>query len=193
MRIVYYPTGREPLIARLIRFSFPDYDGRTLEVHVSDAQIDVASYWNEGTRSEYVFVDLDTWERRVVGETPKSGQRTALPPRIVCVEHRWIKGRDHGLRFHVRPTDCTKDMKPEPVKGLRPDDHIVLRYTAKYKASYGGIVHYRLYRAEADTGITAKRWTAARKRLVKRGLLMRNGAIMPAGRNVLVRQKECED
>lgn len=195
MRDVHYLTGGEPLIREITGAAFPDYTGRRYKLNVTDAGIDVRSFWDGGSRSYYVFVDLSTREtsREVPAQHPafdkaiKGAERVTLPPGIVCVEHSYFQGRDAGITIHVHPRDLNASMLPARAGDLTPDEAIVLRFTASRKASYGGDPHFRINEAHRETGITAERWQTAREALIGRKLLDRKGAITPAGRNEVKR------
>lgn len=182
-----YLTGREPGIAGIIQKAFQDYTGSRFRLHVTDGPINVHPVMLPGELSDFVFVDIDTLETRRVVQPARSGhnrQKPAkLPKRIAVVEHRFEKSVDTGIVIYVSSEDVSPAMLPARVTDLSADEQIVLRYTARYAASYGGNVRYRRSKAFKDTGMTDERWDAARKSLWKRGLLTRQYGLTPAGRN----------
>ncbi len=178
---VFYLTGKEPLVAELVRRTFPRYKGRTFILQISDAPIDFHET-TEGVIREFYVCDLVTLESRRVKAEQRAPRK--LPPNIVAVEKRIERDVVKGLTIHVRPRDVRPELKPTPVE-LTADEQIVLRYTARYAASHGGNVRYRQWKAKKDTGITEDRWNAARETLKARDMIGPNNMIKRFGLNQL--------
>ncbi len=187
---VFYLTGHEPLIARIVHRTFPDYTGRTFVLHITDGPVDV--YVPMGDPTEFCFVDLKTLEVSRVLEDRDEGRRrktkppVRLPTGIVAVERRYARGIDRGIVVYVRAADVrdTPGLQPTPVT-LTREEEIVLRYTANHAASYGGNVRYRQFLARRDTGITEEEWNTARDALKAKRLIAPNNSIMRQGRNLV--------
>lgn len=188
MRETYYLSGREPLTALLLAATFPDYTGKMIRLSATDEPLDFYPPPEAGTVSTFKLIDMDTLEARLVVPLPlhhKARRKPAdLPARIAAVQRCYERGKDTGIVIHVRTQDVSRELLPVRHE-LTQDEQIVLRYTHRYRASYGGDYRHRQTRARLDTGMSMDRWNAAREKLQKKGLLNYRFSITPAGRNEL--------
>lgn len=190
MSLTHHLTGKEPMIAQIVRAAFPGFNGNKIALHITEHPIDVRSEWSGGSREWFVFVRLADMQAtpRVPDQsafnTPIPGaDAVPLPPGVVCVEHYVFCGRLKGIRIHVHPRDLNPSMLPPASADVTDDELIVIEYTASRKPSYGGVSNYRLHEAQRDTDITPERWEAAKASLIASGHLNKAGAITPKGRN----------
>lgn len=89
--------------------AFPDYRGRKFRIETKYFPREVNSYWDGGTRSYYVFLNLQNGAIVPVGSNHpmfESQKPNAvpidLPPEIVIVEHVYFCGKDLGIRVYVK-------------------------------------------------------------------------------------------
>lgn len=174
----------------VMRAACPGYRGRKFALVVAESVTLTDRYWHGGTKSDWCAVDLA--RGRVAGTPYSTGTSvpwsdTADPeyplrPGVAVVEHSRFCGKDMGLTLYVHPDNAAK-LLPAPVE-LTDDERLVLRMTASYKNTYGGETNIRFHEGQRkDPTITAERWEGASCELLSRGLLRKNGAITPDGRN----------
>jgi len=105
----------DEFIRSLVSRAYPSYRGRKYRLHVSDAAIDCASYWEGGSRSYFCFANLATGE--VSSQVPAQSafnkrvsgiQDVHLPSGFVCLEHSYFCGKDSGITIHVLPKNAAK-------------------------------------------------------------------------------------
>lgn len=177
-------------VRKLVQATFPEYSGRKFKLHVSDAPISCASYWDGGSRSYFRFVKLDTLETSVECPAQSAFDRKIagidcilLPPGIACIEHSIFMGKDNGIIIHI-PPESAAHLLPAPIV-LTQCEKIVLVATRGLKSSYNGVKDYRYCEAHIQTGIFKDEWDEARASLINRGLLDTRGAITPKGCNAI--------
>ena len=193
MKTIYLDKLTRDLQVILAR-TFPDYTGRTFRVNIGKPY-KVSSYWDGGSRSQYVFYDLD---RGAVWQVPtnhpffqpeaeaasdKALEIAKTLPRVIVVEHSIFCGKDAGIIFWADAGALTP-MLPETPQ-TEPDERTVLQFTASLRSSYGGIKNLRYVEAHRKTGITLDRWDAAKAACVAKRFLTKAGAITPTGRNAV--------
>ena len=179
----------EGLVDKVFRAAFPSYRGKKFKL-VTTERLDVRSYWDGGSRTVYVGVDLSTLatvrapsSHPVFDPAGQGSTTVSLPLGAVIVGHSIFCGKDMGLTVYVNPEQlATSNLIPKP-KEVSEDEGIVLKYTSAYKNTYGGQTNLRFKEATRSTKITAERWEAAKVTLIERGLLRKNGSITPEGRN----------
>jgi hypothetical protein len=169
--------------------AFPDYTGRTYRAQAVESVTLSGTYWDEGSKSEYVAVNISTGETRSpspgafgVFYAPES-PRFDLPAGIAIVEHSICCGKDDGIRIYVRPENLAP-LLPPAVSDLTRDMAIVIEFTAALKPSYNGISNYRFHSAARVYEISRFQWEDAKAECIAKGYLNKAGAITPAGRNV---------
>jgi hypothetical protein len=95
-----------------------------------------------------------------------------------------------GLTFYVHPDNAAK-LLPAPGAELSAHESIVLQATCSYKSSYNGRDRYSMAHDDARWGKpgalesfpTREQWQQAKDSLIAKGLLAKNGAVTPKGRN----------
>ena len=185
-----YHIEADEHIKKLIKATFPDYRGRRFKLHVSDAPINCASYWDGGSRSLYRFVKLDTLECTL--EMPAQDRFDVkvagldcvlLPPGYACIEHSMFMGKDNGITIHI-PPESAATLLPPPIELTLPEK-IVLVATRGLKPTYNGVKDFRYCEAHIQTCIWRTEWDEATMSLMNGDLLDRRGAIMPKGCNAI--------
>jgi len=102
------PVGH-PLVKRLLRATFPDYRGRRIYLRAATHPVDVRSYWDEGSRSYFVAVDLRTMRVVAVPQngTPWDGGPIAPTGVVVgpgaAIVERAHRGTWEAIYVHVAP------------------------------------------------------------------------------------------
>jgi hypothetical protein len=182
-----YLTGNEPMIQDIARATFPEYKGHKFQLAITDRPMNLASYWEGGSRSYYKVVNLATMQASAAVpaqsafDKPIAGiEAVPIPEGGAIVEHCIFCGKDMGLRIHIGPSNAAP-MLPAKVE-LTAHEKIVLNATG-LKSSYAGIKDYRFYDANRSTGITRTEYDAAKSSLQARGLLDKRGAITVTGSN----------
>lgn len=98
-------------VRQILTDCFPDYRGRKVSIHAQSAPLNLASYWDGGSRDFFVLYSLT--ERCTLKVPPQSMfdrkvpgvERVTLPDGIVCVEHSIFCGKDIGITIHVNPAN----------------------------------------------------------------------------------------
>ena len=105
-----YVKTNDPEIKRIAKLAFPDYRGRKFRY---DTRIPtkLESYWSEGSRDSYAFVELKTGKVAAVQsnhpffEAGRPSELKALPAGFVIVEHSIFCGKDMCLTVYVNACD----------------------------------------------------------------------------------------
>jgi len=101
-----------PMVARLLAATFPDYRGRKIELRSWDRPRTLENYWDGGTRSYWSMVEITTG--RVGTPTndnpfePAAHDKWDLPSGWVAVEHIIFCGHDLGIRIYARAEDLAR-------------------------------------------------------------------------------------
>lgn len=173
----------DAFLLRIIAAAFPSYKGRTLQVCEWAYPMDVRSSWEGGSRSSYVFLKLDTFERLSVPSQSAFDRKIAgadgVPPveGTVCVEHVIFRGKDLGIRIHAPAVNMVKLLPAGPVAELTRAEKIVVAVTCGLKS------FARVEYAER-LGVDAAAYAAAKAALIARGILSKQGAATPEARNL---------
>lgn len=99
---------------QVVAAAFPDYRGRKFKFAVQDRGLDVRDYWDGGSRTYFVFVNLATMEtapmpEQGVNNRPvKGAEEVWLPEGFACVERSWFCGKDCGVTVTVNPANAPK-------------------------------------------------------------------------------------
>lgn len=64
MSTVYVELKNNPELKRIIQAAFPNYKKRTASFRVFTGKRNVNSYWDGGSRSEFVLIELATMRRK---------------------------------------------------------------------------------------------------------------------------------
>lgn len=189
MNMIYVdkPDGA---LSSIFKKAYPEYKGRKLRVTTTKS-VDVRSYWSEGSRDFFKFVNLDSLA--VSGSIPaqsafdrplNGAEHVPLQDNWACVMHRIFCGKDMGLTLYIAPENANA-LLPFPADELTEGERIVLRYTRSLKSSYGGIKNLRFHTATNETGISLDEWNESKEHLIARKLLTSAGVITAAGKNAL--------
>lgn len=112
---------RDPLVANIVRRTFPTYRGRKFQLRVHDAGgISLTSYWSGGSRSWFQVLRLEDFQTvtipengsgftRIDAQFGPAGLPLSLPaPGFAVVEHCHFCGKDLGIRIHVHRDNAAK-------------------------------------------------------------------------------------
>ena len=164
------------------------YNGKKFKAYVTDTVTCGGMQWDEGGRSTYRAVNLETRASQPITDRRPWPENMKLPPAITLqpgqaiVEHAIVRGKDAGLTFYIHP-DNAPALLPQSDDVPR-DVVIVCEFTAALKNTYGGRTNIRFHEARRQYGITAERWETAKADAIARGYLRKNGSITPTGRNI---------
>jgi len=97
-------------VKQIAAVAFPEYKGRKFRVDVK-IPTSLESYWGEGSRNYFVFVELDTKKTFLVhsnhpafeANQPSKLNPQHLPSNVVVVEHSIFCGKDSGITIHCKP------------------------------------------------------------------------------------------
>jgi hypothetical protein len=99
----------------IIAACYPDVKIRKgVSIETQDRPLNVASYWDGGSRDYFVFFCLTTSKvvpvpAQSAFDRPLGGaDRVTLPDGIVCVERSYFCGKDVGITLHVNPANMPK-------------------------------------------------------------------------------------
>ena len=103
--------NKSPGVKEILNRTFPEYKGRKFKLtNYIPSQLN--SYWDGGTRHEYVFYNLATKQSHHVATNhpffESSNPRDTpadLPKNVIIVEHHLFCGKDLGITFHVNIPD----------------------------------------------------------------------------------------
>lgn len=185
MRTIHLDTVTLKAASRLISAAFPSYTGKTGKVQIHDGNMPLNSYWSGGCRDYFTLVDLSTGKVKSVPQNgtmfDKADLSWQMTPGVAVIE--LSKRPDYDtVTIHLHPDNAASLQLPAQAD-LDWASRVVLTATASLKSSYGGKT--RQQRATEDTGITAQEYDTAKQALITVGLLSKQGAITPAGRNAL--------
>ena len=101
--------------------AYPEYKGRKFFVEIlptPETSINVSSYWDEGTRDYFVFIQLkdnqpisiqvpaqSAYDKKISGL-----ENVVLPRGVVCVRHSYFCGREGGCTIIARPDDMNPNL-----------------------------------------------------------------------------------
>lgn len=189
LHLTFTDSMAQPAIQMMQR-AFPDYSGRTFKIRVANGPINVASYWDGGSRDYFRFVNLA--DSRVSAEVPAQSafdrripgaEAVTLPDGLGCVQHAIFCGKDMGLTLIIPPSNAAGLLPPK--SELTDVEAYVLISTASLKNSYGGQSDCRFRAVNRQFGTTRAEWDAAVEALKGRKLLTGQAAITPDGRNAV--------
>lgn len=174
-----------PEIRQIVNAAFGGYTGRTCKIEIREQVSLSGGYWDGGSKTDYVLVDLATMRAAApqvnLGAPPGFGG-VSSPPLVtltsaaVIVAHSIFCGKDMGLTIYAAPGTMNPAMLPAPVI-LSVAEFAVLNAIAGLKSGP--------YRAETLGRVPQCESVIAT--LIERGFLKRSkvGAtsISAAGRN----------
>ena len=184
----YHIDKPDETIRNIVNTTFPSYKGRTYTLS-TNVPSQLNSYWDGGSKDSYIFYELSTGKTFHVATNHPFFEREnprdlkALPPGVILVCHSIFCGKDMGITIYADEMSLAPLLPPKT--DVTDDERIVLTYTARLKNTYGGETNIRYRNAKRDTGISPERWNAAKSQLIGKGLLRKNGAITPQGRNAI--------
>jgi len=177
-------------IKKIISNTFPSHvKSRKIKIS-TDIPTRLESYWSGGSKDSYAFYHLDQGKsfnmptNHPFYESDKPSNLNKLPDRVVIVEQSYFCGKDMGITIYVNEHDITP-MLPKQAD-ISENERTVLKYTSRYKNSYGGRTNIRYSEARAKTGIAQDQWDSAKTLLIGKKLLTKAGSITANGRNAIV-------
>jgi hypothetical protein len=102
--------SKYPKLVDLMTKIYPDYKGRKFYLEITSEEFDTTSYWDEGSRTYFIFVKsngetLHLPETHPFYQTTKENRIAKLSPGIACVKHAFFCGFDCGLTLMLHPSD----------------------------------------------------------------------------------------
>jgi hypothetical protein len=182
MKTIYLdPKTLSEETRRLFRQGFPSYPGKTFKIRGVSGPVDLRSYWDGGSRDYFAVVRsdgqaLDIPVQSAYDKALAGAECFVIPDGVVVVEHTIYCGKDHGLTLVV-PEERLAAFLPAPALSLTDEQEIVLHLT---------VTLIPAARRERS-GMSNERWDVVKAELVELGLLQKNGAITPEGRNHVAR------
>jgi hypothetical protein len=101
-------------IKAMVTRCYPDYAGRKFRIAAQVNPLNVASYWDGGSRDYFAFYCLTTGKvvpvpaQSAYDKKLPGADRVMLPDGIVCIERSFFCGKDIGITVHVNPANLTK-------------------------------------------------------------------------------------
>jgi hypothetical protein len=100
----------DQLIKNVCVAAFPGYNGRKVQINYNCKSVNMRSYWDEGSKSDFVVLRLQ--DNKALNVPPGhpvfnhiSGvDNFSIPENFVVVEHIIFCGKDLGLRIHTPRT-----------------------------------------------------------------------------------------
>jgi hypothetical protein len=141
---MYVPID-EPGIGPIAAAAFPS-NRKPIVVSEFRGPVNVNSYWSDGSKDEYVLVDLVTlrtysvptshpyFDRQESGERCGALELTELPPNTALVQGGIARGNPATVRVMLRP-DNMVGLLPAPVS-LGDEEKVVLNIIASYRGGY---------------------------------------------------------
>jgi hypothetical protein len=175
MQAIRHVKRSDPEVAAIIAATFPDYTGQKVKFVVHDGALNLASYWEGGSRDYFVLLrlsDLKTMQvpQQSAFDRPIRGiESFPMTPGVAVVMRSYVMGRDAGITIYVHPDDVNKAMLAAPTPELGWAEQVVLLATSGLKPSY------RFSEANARTGISEEEWERAKRALQGMGLLNARG------------------
>jgi hypothetical protein len=106
---------QHPEVKALVRAAFPDYKKKTVTLVDRNKCELYGTYWDGGTRYEYVAVDLTTKRSKGAPQYrpaefggPKTTPVVHIPPGVVIVQGGVFCGRTARAKLYVHPSNMTK-------------------------------------------------------------------------------------
>ncbi len=168
---------------KLTALAFPNYSGRKFKVQVvsESHQFEQLNTLAEGgSWGEYVLINLahGTY-KKLVSRGFECIPTFNLVENVILLEHSYFCGKDSGITIYVTSANAAQ-LLPAHVE-LTVTEKKVLEATRSFKSSYAGIKNYR----QQESGLSLTVWNETVEILKNKGLLAKNGAITPSGRNAI--------
>ena len=177
------------------------YNGKKFAVEITES-VNIpndAGLWSGGIRDLFFAVDMENQRIMKIPNQDSGpfgkrevGGKIELKTGYALARHYFFMGKDMGLVFYIAPSNAALFVT-ESVS-LSDHESMVLLATATYKASYGGRSRYEMYRDDysyshrKEPFPSPAQWESAKESLIAKGMLMKNGAITPLGRNNVKRK-----
>lgn len=105
-----------PKLIELMQSVYPDYKGRKFYLEVMDKEFDVTSYWSDGSRDYYIFVNSNKETLQLPNTHPykqhnEENRIAKLVPGLACIRHTIFCGHDCGLTIMLHPSDMPKQIE----------------------------------------------------------------------------------
>lgn len=95
------------LLADIARLAFPGYRGRKFEVIISDRPRRLVSYWDGGSRDEFVAVQgAKVFRVPTRGALGEDAPDYVPVPGTILVERSIFMGKDSGCKIYLHPADA---------------------------------------------------------------------------------------
>ena len=180
-----YAKINDPSISRIVYAAFPDFEKRgDVRIETFRPGMNVDSYWSSGHRNYWVIVELSSLkacEGRETGPYQGFSDHATLDtlPQNAALVCRTFSGSLQYITIYVNQ-ESLAPLLPAPIE-ITIEEKKVLFYTRSLKSSYAGIKNYRQH----SSGLNLEVWENAKSSLIDKGLLMKNGALTTAGKNVI--------
>ena len=178
-----YTDRSDPIIDRAARAI--GYTGHKIQLYADESITLQDTYWSEGGRTTYTIVHLPSGEIRPLPRfnPPQFGgppQPIELPIPLDCavIGHVIFRGKDLGLRFHVRPETLTPLLPANCNLEFSIPERALLSMTASLTSA--GRKSER-----QSCNFPDELWEFTKAGLIKRGMLKKSGAITLEGRNAI--------
>lgn len=102
-----------PMVRKLVSAAYPDYKGRKVYVSTKIPN-DLSSYWDEGSRDYYCFIELETARVMPVEtnhpafEPNKPRALNALPLGFLLLKHSIFAGNDCGITIYCNESELAR-------------------------------------------------------------------------------------
>lgn len=171
----------------LIRACYPDFNGKTVKVSVTDTLMRLVSHWDSGSRDYFAFVSLASLEVKHVPQNGTMFDRIPTPieapkPGVAIIEKSIHRGGKDNITIYIHPEDA-KTMALEPAKELPLNWQIVLT-SYGLKNTYAGRTNIREDEAVRETGISRADYQSAKAELEAQGAFNKAGVLTAHGKNL---------
>lgn len=107
-----------PNLIKIMKACFPDYTGRKFSLEFIKDSFEVTSYWDEGSKTYYVFVNYEGKTMEVPSHShpfiqENENRKAILIKGLACVKHIIFCGHDLGLTIMLHPDEQPKQLTKE--------------------------------------------------------------------------------
>lgn len=150
------------------------YNGKKYKIVLSESCY-VDSNWSGGSHTDTRVVSREQMKvASVETHWMDPHQLLTIPKGYFVVQHSYFCGKDMGITFIVRPDEADTGLIPEKTDLTAPERTVLTVHASlKSFARKEQIERYGL----------ADRYEDLKVSLIKKGMLMKNGAVTPEGRN----------
>jgi len=171
-------------ITSFLRTIGHSYNGKRLEMVLTNAVSIGNTAWDGGSRASYLLVEMLPVLRvtSVQNEiTPFSNGKYMtidLPENSLVIKHKIFSGKDMGLTIYCNPASIPPALATTSNVELTERERLVLNAAGAYKSNYRFDECQR-----KDETLTKSQYEATKVALIAKGLLAKNGSITTAGKN----------